>query len=94
MTVSVTACKLVALGNGTQTTFSYNFPVPIGSAYALIYTDAAGNQTTLSPSAYSVGGLGNPVGGMFTYPLSGSPIAAGTSLTFIRQTPYTSRPLR
>ena len=94
MTVSVTACKLIALSNGAQTTFSYNFSMPIGSAYTLIYTDAAGNQTTLSPSAYSVGGLGNPVGGMFTYPLSGSPIAAGTSLTFIRQTPYTSRPLR
>ena len=89
MTVSITACKVIALGNGAQTTFSYDFEMPIGSAYTLIYTDASGNQTTLSPSAYTVTGMGNANGGTFTYPLSGSPIAAGTSLTFIRQTPYT-----
>jgi hypothetical protein len=57
MTVSMTACKATKLGNGTQTTFNYNFEVPVGSDFALIYTDANGSQTTLSPSAYSVSGL-------------------------------------
>ncbi len=89
MTVSITACKVIAPGNGTQTTFNYNFEVPLGSPYALIYTDSNGNQTTLSPSAYVVNGVGNPSGGTFTYPLTGSPVASGTSLTFIRQTPFT-----
>ena len=89
MTVSITACKVIVPGNGVQTTFNYNFEVPVGSLYALIYTDASGNETTLSTSAYSVAGLGNAIGGTFTYPLSGSPIATGTSLTFLRETQNT-----
>ncbi len=89
MTVSTTACKATASGNGTQTIFTYNFELPAGGSYALIYTDTSGSQTTIASSAYSVTGIGNASGGTFTYPLSGTPIASGTSLTLMRQTPYT-----
>ena len=89
MTVSITLCKIIVPGNGTQTVFTYNFELPVGALYALIYTDANGNQTTVPSSAYSVSGIGNASGGSFTYPLTGAGIAAGTSLTFIRQTPFT-----
>ena len=89
MTVSTTANKTIVSGNGSQTTFNYYFQIPTGGFAALTYTDPSGSQTILSPSAYSISGVGNASGGTFTYPLAGSPIPAGSSLTFVRQLPYT-----
>lgn len=87
MTISTQTTKVVALGNGVTTVFDYNFLIPAASDVEVIYTDLSGTNTTLTPSDYSITGLNNPLGGTVTYPLSGSPIAAGTSLTIARQLP-------
>lgn len=84
MTVATTTNVQQWLGNGSTTVFSYSFPIELASQITLLYTDASGNQTSLTPAQYSVTGIGVTTGGTITYPLSGSPIASGTSLTLIR----------
>ena len=55
---------------------------------AVIRTDAAGVETVLAPSLYSVSGVGNPSGGSVTFPLTGVALAAGNKLTLLRSVPY------
>lgn len=88
MTVSIVSVKVIALGNGAQSVFTYTFPIPVGADYQLIYTDANGVETVLAASAFSITGIGTPGGGTFTYAPSGTPIAAGTTLTLVRMVPY------
>ena len=88
MTISTTSKEVVAQGNGLTTSFSFSFPVPLASELYVYYTDATGTQTLLSQTQYSVTGIGSAVGGSVTYPLVGSPIATGTSLTIQRIVAY------
>lgn len=75
-------------GNGLTTSFDFTFPVPLASELFVYYTDTTGAVTTINPSQYSVTGIGTANGGAVTYPLSGSPIASGTSLTIQRIVSY------
>jgi hypothetical protein len=52
------------------------------------YTDSTGAITLIPSSQYTVTGIGTANGGAVTYPLVGSPIATGTSLTIQRVVPY------
>ena len=95
MTVPTTAYATTAQGNGATTVFSFSFIADNASTIQVIYTDANGAQTVLSPSVYTlninapaVGQLWG-IGGTVTYPLVGSPIAVRTSLTIVRNVPYT-----
>lgn len=88
MTISTTSNAVVAQGNGLTTSFSFTFPVPNNSELFVYYTDTTGAVTLLNPNTYSVTGIGSAVGGAVTYPLSGSPIATGTSLTIQRVVTY------
>lgn len=95
MTISTTANSTTVSGNGTSTTFSFSFPADSTSDISVIYTNATGAQTTLAASAYTIT-LNNPAtnqlwgyGGFVTYPLTGPPIAAGTTLTILRTLPLT-----
>lgn len=88
MTISTTSNTVVVQGNGLTTSFDFTFPVPLASELFVYYTDATGAVTTLNPSQYSVTGIGTANGGAVTYPLSGSPIASGTSLTIQRIVSY------
>lgn len=93
MTVSSTASSVTVYGNGATTVFSVNFIADSISDIQIFYTNASGVETTLSPSQYSVAIAPTPVGEIWapsftvTYPLIGSPIAAGTSLTIQRIIP-------
>lgn len=89
MTVKTSTNVAVGLGNGVTTQFNYGFIIPDASMAVIVYTDAAGVQTVLSPTQYGITGLGDDNGGAVTYPLVGPPIAAGTSLTIRRVVPYT-----
>ncbi len=89
MSLSSTARKVIHNGNASATVFAYTFPILSASHLSVIYTDAAGVETTLSASLYSVTGMGSLTGGTVTYPLTGSPIAAGTKLTIVRTVPLT-----
>lgn len=89
MSLSSTINKAICSGNGATTEWPFSFPVLDADHLAIIFTDASGIETTLSPTLYSVVGIGNPLGGAVTYPLSGSAIATGTRLTIVRTVPYT-----
>ena len=98
MTVTNSTNKMIAQGNGATTVFSFTFIGVAASDVEVIFTDALGNQTVLTPSQYTLA-LNPPLpgqlwgnGGSVTYPTVASgapPIAAGTSLTIARELPYT-----
>ncbi len=95
MTISTSASQTILLGNGVANSFSFNFIADSAADIQVVYTDTTNTQTTLSPSQYTL--VINPpaagqiwgIGGSVTYPLVGSPIANGTSLTISRLLPYT-----
>lgn len=95
MTIDVSTNSQNWLGNGATTVFPYTFAMPDASDATLLLTDSAGVQTTIPGGSYSITGVGQPTagggpqGGNVTYPLSGSPVPAGSSLTLIRDVPYT-----
>lgn len=95
MTVTTQANKTIALGNGVVgppgNPFTFNFIGVDADVIHVIYTDAAGVETELLSSQYTLvlnsalpGQLWG-VGGSVTYPLVGSPIASGTTLTIYRE---------
>ncbi|WP_017773851.1 glycosyl hydrolase family 28-related protein [Paraburkholderia kururiensis] len=88
MTISTTSNKAVLQGNGSTTSFPFSFIVPQQNELVVIFTDQNGTQTTLQANQYSVSGLNNASGGSVSYPLSGSPIPSGTSITIMRIVPY------
>lgn len=87
MTVSTTSNRIVFAGNGATTSFPTGFRVDQAADLVVIYTDASGNNTTLTTGQYSTDGqFGSafPNGPTVTYsPLAG-PIATGTALTLYR----------
>ncbi|OFX06600.1 MAG: hypothetical protein A3D94_00665 [Alphaproteobacteria bacterium RIFCSPHIGHO2_12_FULL_66_14] len=89
MSLSSTTNKVIHDGNGATTEWPFSFPVLETDHLAVIFTDASGAETTLSPTLYGAAGIGSPSGGSVTYPLSGTPIASNTKLTIVRTVPYT-----
>lgn len=87
MTISTSSSKIVALGNGATVMFTFGFLIPQSGEEQVIFTDANGVQTILPNTQYMLVGFGNPAGGTVTYPLVGSPIPTGTSLTIARVLP-------
>lgn len=95
MTISTTSSKVTVQGNGATTAFNFSFVGDNVDYINVYYTNSTGTSSLLPDSAYSivfnsipVGGLWS-IGGTVTYPLVGSPIQAGTSLTIERAVPYT-----
>lgn len=94
MTVSTTANKIIYSGNGVTASFPFTFPAIAAADILAYYTDSSGNITTLvqgsGTTQYQVSLNAavppNPTaaGGTVTYNPSGTPIAAGTTLTIIR----------
>ncbi|SKA37808.1 hypothetical protein SAMN02745126_05961 [Enhydrobacter aerosaccus] len=84
MTVSSTSSRVVYQGNGATTVFPFAFKVQQAADLIVVYTDATGTDTVLSQSQYAATGFGLDAGGTVTYPISGSPIAAATTLTIYR----------
>jgi hypothetical protein len=93
VTISTTSSLVVALGTGSLTVFDFSFVGVAASDIEITYTDANGNATLLPSSEYTLSlnapGVGQlwGIGGSVTYPLSGSPIAVGTSLAIERILP-------
>lgn len=89
-TVSTTASSTVAQANGVTTAFTYQFPM-VSAAYAQISitnTTVLPNViTTLTPTQYTITGIGNATGGTVTYPIGGSPLASGYYITISRIVP-------
>ena len=89
MALTNTDRKVTHVGNGSATVFPYGFPILNDAHLLVIITDAAGVETTLSPSLYAAAGIGSLGGGSVTYPLAGPALATGTRLTIVRTVPYT-----
>jgi hypothetical protein len=95
MTISTQASSVTYLGNGITQTFSFSFVADAAADIIVYYTNAQGVQTVVAPSQYILNLSAAPpgqlwgVGGTVTYPASGSPIAAGTSITISRLLPLT-----
>lgn len=94
MTISNQTASVTYLGNGVQTVFTYNFRIPYQSddvtpAVAVFTIDADDVQTLLSSDQFSITGVDDPLGGTVTYPLTGSPLALGTSIRIDRALLYT-----
>jgi hypothetical protein len=94
-TVSNSVSSVTIAGNASQTVFPFNFIGVAPNDIAVIFTDAAGNQTTIAQGQYTLslnaalpGNIWG-IGGSVTYPLVGSPIANGTTLTIARTVPNT-----
>lgn len=87
MTIGTPLSTITLSGNGVTTSFAYPFLIPAASDAQVVYTNAAGVETFLLPTQYTIAGVGTSTGGTVTYPLSGSPIAGGTTLTISRVLP-------
>ncbi len=87
MALTNTDRKIVHDGNGATTIFPFSFPVLDAAHLSVLLTDGGDVETTLSPSLYGVTGIGTLTGGAVTYPLAGSPLAAGSKLTIVRTVP-------
>jgi hypothetical protein len=86
MTIATTSNKSQWQGNGSTTVFPFTFEIGNVSEITLSLT-SGGSVTDIPPSSFAVSGLGSPNGGTIVYPLSGSPIAQGTTLTLLRTVP-------
>jgi Pectate lyase superfamily protein/Right handed beta helix region len=88
VTLATTSNTTVAQGNGLTTSFTFTFPVPNASELFVYLTNAGSSPVLLSNSQYSTTGIGAENGGSVNYPLVGSPIPTGSTLTIQRTVTY------
>ena len=93
MTISTSTNATTFPGNGTQTVFDFSFVMGNASYAVVTAVSAAGVSTVFAPSAYALS-INAPspgsiwgIGGSVTYPLVGSPLPAGATLTIERIVP-------
>jgi hypothetical protein len=89
--LTTSSSSAVYLGDGATTLFPFNFFVQQATHLVVSITNNNVSPSVVSPlatSQYSVTGIGDPTGGLITYPLSGSPLPAGWSITIGRIVPY------
>ena len=97
MTISTTASQSTTQANSATTVWNFSFVAGSASNIFVTITNSSGQQTTLTPSQFTV--ALNPaaagelwgVGGFVTYPLSGPPLATGNSITIQRILPLTQQ---
>ncbi len=78
-------------GNGATIIFPFGFIIPSASDLVVSITNnnaSPAATTILSSTQYTATGIGNQSGGNVTYPVSGSPLPAGWSITIQRIVPY------
>lgn len=97
MTINRQTSAVSANGDGSNTSWAYNFLIPYkpdGSTAAVQVWLTDPTVFPITPilvpaSQFSITGVGNASGGIVTYPLpSGDPIAAGIVITIQRAYPY------
>ena len=92
MTITSSTNQATFQGTGAQTVFAFNF-IAGSAAYIVVTTVVSGVSTVLTPSQYTLAinaalpGSIWGVGGSVTYPLVGSPLAAGSTITVARIVP-------
>lgn len=85
MTLLTQSTKSVALTNGATVTWPYTFLIAaLEDVVLTIVNNTSGVETVIAPVNFSITGLGDPLGGIVTYPTSGSPLAAGSTVVVER----------
>lgn len=74
-------------GNGVTTVFAFGFRI-LDATHIQVVTTTAGVDTIVSPSAYSVSGVGNTGGGNVTFTTAPP---TGTAVSLIRNAPFTQQ---
>lgn len=93
MTVNNADSTITYLANGSTTQWTFSFPAVDAAFIEVFLTDAEGGQIQLAPSQYQVildptiGSNPTSQGGKVIYPIIGSPLANGNSLTIVRNLP-------
>lgn len=90
-TIGTTLSTITAQGNGVTTSFPYPFLMPAAAdaVVSIINANVTPNTTTvLTPTQYTVAGVGNSSGGSVTYPVSGPPLATGYFIVISRVLPF------
>jgi len=94
MTITNETSAVTLPGNGSATSFAYNFLIPyqadgVTPAVLAYTTNAAGVVDYLVLNTdYSITGVGQAAGGTVAYPLSGSPLASGATISILRDLNY------
>ena len=89
MTVSTTIIKSSHNGNGSTTTFAYNFKIFADTDLVVIIRSSAGTETTKTLTThYTVAGAGDASGGSITF-TSGNIPASGETVVIRRNVPQT-----
>lgn len=90
MTLPASGGRIVANGNGVTTSWPFNFIIPTSADIVVTITNvASGVSTELTYGVdYTAAPFNDVAGGTVTYPLVGSPLAAGNTLTIQRIVPY------
>lgn len=83
MTATNPNFRTIAQGNGSNKNFSYAFLIPDTDSLQVYL-----NGTLVSPSAYTVTGIGEAAGGVVTYPASGSAITSSDWIEIVRAFAY------
>ncbi len=91
MTVATEACSVQVIGNGVQTSFTYDFLIPSEGETQLWLTDSTGIPSLVNVAGYTINDLGNPNGGTFVYPTSGDPLPARPQAEAATRRAHTSR---
>ena len=89
MTVSTTIIKSSHNGNGSTTTFAYNFKIFADTDLVVIIRSSTGTETTKTLTThYTVAGAGDASGGSITF-TSGNTPASGETVVIRRNVPQT-----
>ena len=89
MTVSTTIIKSSHNGNGSTTTFAYNFKIFADSDLVVIIRSSTGAETTKTLTThYTVSGAGDASGGSITFTTGNTP-ASGETVVIRRNVPQT-----
>jgi hypothetical protein len=90
MTVASAVSRITVAGNSSATSFSFPFKITSSSHLVVTKTTAAGITSSLTLGThYSVTGVDSESGGSITYPLSGTALPTGDTLTMRRVVPLT-----
>lgn len=90
MTVANVDPTITYSGNASRTSFPFSFGTTQEVEVKAYITSALGDNTPLVINTdFSVTGAGSPTGGTVTYPISGSPLASGVTITIYRETDLT-----
>lgn len=90
MTVVSSGNTITFAGDGVQTSFDFNFRIFREDDLCAVLRSSSGEERKLNLGSdfLIVSGVGSDSGGRVSYPVSGSPLSEGETITLYREIPY------